>query len=88
MVKNNDKKKKVTIYWNDIFVYHDGAIHKPTPAYTEGELIRQNKRFLFLKNPETILFSPRGPKNHPNRKAKWYVIPRVLISSIVYVEKK
>ncbi|MBU6214304.1 hypothetical protein KGM48_00455 [Patescibacteria group bacterium] len=76
------KKGIVGVSWNDVRVYHDGGLYGPTPAYTEGSLIVQHDEYVIIQNPETLLMSHEGTKNHPVEAPRFYYIPRSLIQKI------
>jgi hypothetical protein len=76
------KSPHISIDWVDIKVYKGVGIHTPTQAYTEGELYSETKDYFIIRNPETILFTSAGPKNHPERKANFYCIPKTLVKKI------
>lgn len=76
--------KYVSIFWEDIRVYYRDEKHSTSFAFTEGYLFAETDRYLIIKNPETVLVGDRV-RNHPEKKAKFYCIPRSLIKDITYV---
>lgn len=85
--QNKSHNNAVGIYWEDIRVYKDDGLYMPTHAYTEGILVSIKKRYIIIKNPETLLFSLKEVSNHPVKKAKFYCIPKSLITKTVYYDK-
>lgn len=77
--------KLAQIYWNDLMSYYDNNFHLPTKVYTEGEIVKDDKDFIIVENPETIIFTESGPHNHPIDKPKYYYIPKSLITEIKYL---
>lgn len=80
------KDKEIAVYWNDLRVYHDGGIHKPTPALTEGLLYRETNKYLLIKDPDTLLID--SIKNHPEKKPTFCYIPKTMITEVIYLNKK
>lgn len=76
--------KPAQIYWNDVMSYYDNKFHHPTKAYTEGLIVKEEKYFVVVQDPETVLFSESGTRNHPLTKPKYYYIPKSLIQEIKY----
>lgn len=88
MEKNkNNKKVVIGVYWDDVLVYHDNGIYDSTFAYTEGVLAEENKDYLLIKNPETVIINNEKTINHPEKKPKFYYIPKSLITKIIFYEK-
>lgn len=89
MKKNkNNKKVVIGVYWDDVRVYYDDGIYDSTFAYTEGILTEENKEYLLIKNPETVIVDDTKTRNHPEKKPKFYYIPKSLITKIVFYEKE
>lgn len=88
MEKNkNNKETVVGVYWDDVRVYHNDGIYDSTFAYTEGILTEENKEYLLIKNPETVIVDDEKTRNHPKRKPKFFYIPKSLITKIIFYEK-
>lgn len=89
MEKNkNNEKTIIGVYWDDIRVYHDGGVYDSTFAYTEGFLAEENKDYFLIRNPETVIVNDEKTRNHPEKKPKFYYIPKSLITKIVFYEKE
>ena len=78
--------KQVVIHWQDVKVYRNGGIYEPVHALTGGLLAKETRRHIFIKKPETLLFNP--PRNHPEKKAALYCIPKSLITEMRTIKTK
>ena len=79
-------KKRIVVRWQDIRVYRNGEVCEPTPAVTEGVFVKETSRYLFINNPETLLFNP--PRNHPQKKVRFCYIPKSLVTEIEIINEK
>lgn len=79
--------KVVGVYWDDIFAYNEdySGPHRPTQMYTEGIMTKQDQKYIWITDPETINMNKRI--NHPNTKPKIYIIPKGMINNIQNHEK-
>lgn len=75
--------RKVGFFWTDIVYFENGVIpNESNKMYTEGKVIFSDSRLVVIEKPETLKLKREGAQNHPDKKPKYYVIPKVLIKEI------
>jgi len=83
----NQNNKKVQVSWEDSIVYYNNNDELPdklSKMETIGELVKDKKSYIVLKNPKTKnydAFSHRSVGEY-NKDAKYLFIPRGMIKSI------
>lgn len=80
--KNIPIGSKIAITWEDIVHFKNTLPKKCPKMHTEGILIKQNKNYLIIKDPETIRINPKPIKNHPEQKPTFYKIHTPIIINI------
>lgn len=83
---NNLKKNKlVKIYWNDAIIYGKSSDLKLNlqKKITEGELVKESKDFLIIKDPITVNYDIDLKRYVPfvkKRKITFFFIPTGMIN--------
>lgn len=72
----------ISVVWRDIVYIANMPKRDCSIMYSEGILYKATNSYLVLKNPETIKTHPLPIKNHPQKKPKYYMIPKSFITEI------
>lgn len=82
------KSSNIGVFWKDIVYFENGNMpDKCTIIYTEGELFSVTPEAIVIKNPETIKIKTKEVRNHPDKKPRFYIIPKSFIVDIEFYDK-